>query len=176
MRVRDFLSLVRERLEPLLPPELRSFQARIRFNLLQVYYEHPSLHYEVWPQRKNGRIEIGLHFEGEREENYGWAAALAERMPQLQAALGPTLELEEWTPTWTRLHQSLPLASLDEALADEVAHRMAAFIATLQPILEECRPRMREEALALPPRPPSKGLPRYLRRRRRPRLGRHRLP
>jgi hypothetical protein len=175
MRVRDFLMLVRERLEPLLPAELRSFQARIRFNLLQVYYGHPSLHYEVWPQRKNGRIEIGLHFEGAREENYGWAAVLAERMPQMQAALGPSLELEEWTPTWTRLHQSVPLPSLDEDLAGEVAERMAALIETVQPILEECRPHMREKAAALPARPPARGFPRYLRRRRRA-LGRRRLP
>jgi hypothetical protein len=176
MRVRDFLMLVRERLESLLPAELRSFRARIRFNLLQVYYEHPSLHYEVWPQRKSGRIEIGLHCEGEREENYGWAAVLAEHMPQMQAALGPSLELEEWTPTWTRLHQPMPLGSLNDDLAGEVAQRIAALIETVQPILEECRPRMREEALALPPRPASRGLPRYLRHRRRGRLRRRPFP
>jgi hypothetical protein len=176
MRVRDFLMLVRERLESLLPAELCSFQARIRFNLLQVYYEHPSLHYEVWPQRKNGRIEIGLHFEGEREESYGWAAVLAERMPELQAALGPSLELEEWTPTWTRLHHTVPLGPLTEDLAGEVAQRIATLIQTAQPILEECRPRVEEAALALPARPPGKGLPRYLRRRRRSRSGRRPLP
>jgi hypothetical protein len=176
MRVRDFLMLVRERLESLLPAELRSFQARIRFNLLQVYYGRPSLHYEVWPQRKSGRIEIGLHFEGEREENYGWAAVLAERMPEVQAALGPSLELEEWTPTWTRLHHTVPLGPLTEDLAGEVAQRMAALIQTTQPTLEECRPRVQEEALALPARPPGRGLPRYLRRRRRSQSGRGPLP
>jgi hypothetical protein len=37
MRVRDFLILVREGVDRLLPAELRSFQARIGFNLLQVY-------------------------------------------------------------------------------------------------------------------------------------------
>ena len=176
MRVRDFLIVVRERLEPLLPPELRSFQARIRFNLLQVYYEHPWLHYEVWPQRKSGRIEVGLHFEGAREENYGWAAVLAERMPQVQAAPGPSLELEEWTPTWTRLHQSLPLGALDQDLAGEVAQRMAALIETVQPILNECSPDAREKALSLPARPAGSGLPRYLRRRWQRSLGRRRLP
>ena len=98
MRIRDFLMLVQERLEPLLPPELRSFQTRIRFAFLQVYFDHPSLHYEVWPQKKTGRIEIGLHFEGEGETNYRWAAVLAERMPEVQAALGPAMELEECRP------------------------------------------------------------------------------
>jgi hypothetical protein len=167
MRVRDFLMLVRERLETLLPAELCSFHARIRFNLLQVYYEHPSIHYEVWPQRKSSRIEVGLHFEGEGQDSYAWATLLAEHMPRMQAALGPSLELEEWTPTWTRLHQAVPLASLDEDLAGGVAQRMAALIQTVQPILEECRPRVEEERRAQPARPQSWGLPRYLRRRRR---------
>ncbi len=141
MRIRDFLILVQERLEPLLPPELRSFQARIRFTLLQVYFDHPSIHYEVWPQKKTGRIEIGLHFEGEGEKNYRWAAVLAERMPEVQAALGPAMELEEWTPTWTRLHQTLPMGTLDEGQARRGgAGRLAALIQTMEPILEECRP------------------------------------
>src|SRR4030042_859375 len=129
MRIRDFLMLVQERLEPLLPPSAcggRSFQARVRFTLLQVYFEHPSLHYEVWPQRKTGRIEIGLHFEGEPETNYRWAAVLAERMPEVLAALGPAMELEEWTPAWTRLHQTPPLGALDESEAPEAAERVAA--------------------------------------------------
>src|SRR3972149_1371240 len=105
MRIRDFLMLGRERLGPPPPSEFRSFQARVRFTLLQVYFDHPSLHYEVWPQKKTGRIEIGLHFEGEGETNYRWAAVLAERMPEVQSALGPAMELEEWTPARTPPHQ-----------------------------------------------------------------------
>jgi hypothetical protein len=186
MRIRDFLMLVQDQLEPLLPPELRSFQSRVRFWLLQVYYWRPAIHYEVWPQRKNGRLELGLHFEAEREESYRWAAALAERMPELQARLsatdgpvsggqtapGPNFELEEWTPTWTRLHQSLPLEALDEPLADEVARRLAHLIETLQPILEECRPQIEEAVANLPPGSSSKARPRYGRFRRRRGLGR----
>jgi hypothetical protein len=164
MRIRDFLMLVRERLEPLLPPELRSFQARVRFTLLQVYFDHPSLHYEVWPQKKTGRIEIGLHFEGEAETNYRWAAVLAERMPEVQAALGPAMELEEWTPVWTRLHHTLPLGTLDEAEASEAARRLAALIQTMEPILEECRPLLGQApAPALPSVP--RGHPWHARRR-----------
>ena len=166
MRTRDFLMLVQERLEPLLPPELRSFQARVRFTLLQVYFDHHSLHYEVWPQKKTGRIEIGLHFEGEGETNYRWAAVLAERMPQVQAALGPAMELEEWTPTWTRLHQTLPMETLDEGQASEVARRLAALMQTLEPILNECRPLL-GQAPAPAPRPAPRGRPWYVRRRRR---------
>ncbi len=182
MRIRDFLMLVQDRLEPLLPPELRPFQSRVRFWFLQVYYWRPAIHYEVWPQRKNGRLELGLHFEAEREESYRWAAVLAERMPELQARLsaeqpapGPDFELEEWTPTWTRLHQSLPLGTLDEALADEVARRLAHLIETLQPILEEYRPQIEKEVAALPPQSGPKGRPRYGRFRRRRGLGRRPL-
>jgi len=188
MRMRDFLALVQERLGPLMPPELRPFQARIRFSLLQIYYWRPSIHYEVWPQRKMGRIEVGLHFEGEGEESYRWAAVLAERMPQVQAAASGELELEEWTPTWTRLHRSLPLGdpstgsgqALDEALAQEVAQSLATLIRTTQPILEECRSQVEEETTALPqrPAPPSlpRGRPRYARLRRRRGLGRGPFP
>ena len=165
MRTRDFLLLVQERLEPLLPPELRSFQARVRFTFLQVYFDHPSLHYEVWPQKKTGRIEVGLHFEGESETNYRWAAVLAERMPQVQAALGPAMELEEWTPTWTRLHQTLPMGTLDEGEADEAAQRLAALIQTMEPILEECRPLL-SQAPAPTLRPAPRGRPWHARRRR----------
>jgi hypothetical protein len=179
MRIRDFLMLVEERLPPLLPSELRSFQSRIRFWLLQVHYWRPAIHYEVWPQRKNGRLELGLHFEAEREESYRWAAALAERMPEVQARLstdraapGPSFDLEEWTPSWTRLHQSLPLETLDEALADEVAQRLASLIENLQPILEECRPKIEEAVAALPPQPNAKSRPRHGRFRRRRGLGR----
>jgi hypothetical protein len=175
MRIRDFLMLVRELLEPLLPPELQSFQARIRFSFLQVYFDHPSLHYEVWPQKKTGRIEIGLHFEGEGETNYRWAAVLAERMPQVQAALGPAMELEEWTPTWTRLHQTLPMETLDEGQAGEVARRLAALMQTMEPILNECRPLL-GQAPAPAPRPAPRGRPRYARFRRRRLGGRRPLP
>jgi hypothetical protein len=165
MRIRDFLMLVQERLEPLLPPELRSFQTRVRFTLLQVYFDHPSLHYEVWPQKKTGRIEIGLHFEGEGETNYRWAAVLAERMPQVQATLGPAMELEEWTPVWTRLHHTLPMGALDEAEASEAAQRLAALIQTMEPILEECRPLL-GQAPAPSLRPAPRGRPWHARRRR----------
>ena len=166
MRIRDFLMLVRERLEPLLPPELSSFQARVRFTLLQVYFDHPSLHYEVWPQKKTGRIEVGLHFEGEGETNYRWAAVLAERMPEVQAALGPAMELEEWTPAWTRLHQTLPMGTLGEGEADEAAQRLATLIQTMEPILEECRPLLGHPPEAGKAGSAPRGRPWHARRRR----------
>ncbi len=167
MRVREFLALVLERTEQQLPTALRHFTARIRFVWLQLHYWTPQVHYEVWLTRKTGRIEIGLHFEGPREFSYRWAEAMAPRMPQVQARLGPQVELEEWTSQWTRIHQTVPYEPLSEALVETVAQRLAASMAVLQPMLEEERERMAQEtemALAAPPRP---GRPRWRRHRRR---------
>lgn len=139
MRIRDFLALVKEDLPQYLPSELREFRWRIAFSFLQVYYWRPSIHYEFWPQRRTGRIELGLHFEGEREDNLRWLAALAERMPEVQATLGPQMEIEEWTQAWTRLHYTVDYVSLGEALVPQYARQFARLISRLQPMLEEIR-------------------------------------
>lgn len=140
MRIRDFLLLVYDGFSPRLPRPLREHQWRVRWSLLQVYFQRPTVHYEVWVQRKARRIEIGLHFEGDREESYRWAEALAPRALEIQAQLGPAVELEEWTSSWTRLHETKHIgADLTEDLADEVAGRLARFVEVLEPILAEER-------------------------------------
>ncbi len=154
MRVHDFMSLVLERTTALLPDDLRRFTARIRFVWLQLHYHSPNVHYEVWLTRKTGRIEIGLHFEGPREFSYRWAELLAPCMPEIQARLGPQVELEEWTSSWARIHQTLPYDPLSDTLADEVARRLADTIIVLQPMVERQRVHVPEEleqaALARP--------------------------
>jgi hypothetical protein len=159
------MSLVLERATALLPPELRGFNARIRFVWLQLHYWTPKVHYEVWLTRKTGRIEIGLHFEGEREFSYRWAEVMAGRMPEIQARLGPLMELEEWTPSWTRIHQTIPYDPLSAPLADEVARRLAETVTVLQPIVEEERSNVAPELEALIPAKPLRGR-RFHRRRR----------
>jgi len=104
MRVSEFLELVRASLPSLLPEGLRGFRWRQGPSLLQLYYWYPAVHYELWLQRRQELVEVGLHFEGEQEHNYRWAAALAAQMPRVLAALGRPAELEEWTGWWTRLH------------------------------------------------------------------------
>lgn len=140
MRIRDFLSLVYDALSRRLPEPLREHRWRVRWSLLQVYFESTAIHYEVWVQRKARRIEIGLHFEGEQEENYRWAQALAPRSLEIQAQLGPNVELEEWTRSWTRLHETRSLVGdLADDLAEEIAERLALFIEVLEPILAQER-------------------------------------
>ncbi len=167
LRVREFMPLVLERTKELLPPELRRFDARIRFVWLQIHYWSPKVHYEVWLTRKTERIEIGLHFEGERAFSYRWAEVMAARMPEVQARLGPHVELEEWTPSWARIHQTIPYDPLSEPLAEEVARRLAETISVLQPIVEEERPNVPAELEALAPARRSGGRRFHRRRRRR---------
>jgi hypothetical protein len=60
-------------------------------------------------------------------------------MPEIQARLGAQVELEEWTASWTRVHQTVPYDPLSEPLADEVAGILAQTITVLQPIVESER-------------------------------------
>ena len=140
MRIRDFLLMTYELFSRRLAKRYRDHEWRVRFSLLQVYFESPSVHYEVWVQRKTGRIEIGLHFEGDPDENFRWAAALAPRAIEIQSKLGPLVELEEWTRSWTRLHETRAIdGKLTEELAAQIGERLAQFVETLEPILEEER-------------------------------------
>lgn len=136
MRVREFMALLQDQILASLPDELQDCTFRARFVWFQLWYHSPKVHYEVWLTRKTGRIEIGLHFEGPRDFSYRWAELMANHMPEIAARLGPQVELEEWTPAWTRIHQTVPYAPLSEALAEEVARRLAAMITVLQPLVE----------------------------------------
>jgi hypothetical protein len=137
MRVAEFMGLLQEQVLSLLAKSLREgMQPRIRSSWFQVHYHSPKVHYEVWLTRKTGRIEIGLHFEGPREFSYRWLELMAEHAPEIMDGLGPEFEFEEWTPSWTRIHQTVPYDPLSEQLADEVARRLARVITVLQPIVE----------------------------------------
>lgn len=141
MRIRDFLLLVHDELPGHLPEGSPHYEWRVRWSMLQVYFERPAIHYEVWVQRKARRIEIGLHFEADREENQRWAEALAPMALEIQAQLGPAVELEEWTSSWTRLHETVPLeGDLTTDMASDMARRLACFIEVLEPIREQARP------------------------------------
>jgi hypothetical protein len=137
MRVAEFMPIVEERALGLLANDLRKgLTSRIRSSWLQMHYHTPNVHYEVWLTRKTNRIEIGLHFEGTREFSYLWAELMAGHTPEILGQLGPDVEFEEWTPSWTRIHQSVPYDPLSEPLAEEVARRLAEMITVLQPIVE----------------------------------------
>ena len=167
MRVGDFLALVNERAMSRLPVRLRGgATSRISSSWLWVHYHHPKVHHEVWLARKTGRIEIGLHFEGPRDFSYRWAERMAPYMPEVQARLGPQMELEEWTASWARVHQTLPYDPLSEALAYEVATRFAEQISVLQPIVERERENVPADLLSVRESRPLSARPFRHRRRR----------
>jgi hypothetical protein len=148
LHLEQFLLDVQDVVAKRLPKPLRRYKWRSRSSLLQVYFQEPAVHYEVWVQRKTGSVEIGLHFEGDRELNYRWAAALAEHAPEIQAQLGPDVELEEWTQKWTRLHEQRtmpggegwrPKDQLTDELVQQIGERLARFIEVLEPIMAEER-------------------------------------
>lgn len=137
MRIGDFLALVHEGMERALGPDLEGMSWRQRFGYLQYFRTTPAVHYEIWVQKKTARLEIGLHFEGERDANYAAAELLAIRAGDIAASVGPDFELEEWTQQWTRLHRAFPAPALTPELAADAAQRAAALIRGMEPILDQ---------------------------------------
>ena len=137
LRVHDFLALVHDGVAAALGKKLGGMEMRQRFSYVQYFRGTPDVHYEIWAQKKSGRLEIGLHFEGERDANYAAAELLAARAPDVQAAIGPEYELEEWTRAWTRLHRSLPAPALTADVAADAASRAVALIRGMEPIIDE---------------------------------------
>lgn len=103
LTTRDFLHEVQQATLDAIDPSLGSPTAKRVFSSLQIHFGEPRLHYEVWPVRKTGRIEIGLHIEGPQEWSRQVAAQIAGLADDLRAALGPDYELEDWTASWCRL-------------------------------------------------------------------------
>ncbi len=123
-------------------------QVRVRPSMLQVWFDDPRQHYEIWLRPNAGLIELGLHFEGVREDNLRRIAAVADAMPLVLGALGPAVEVEEWTESWTRVHESVPLLPLDEAFALELGNRLAAYVEALEPIVRPLGPMLAAEPRA----------------------------
>ncbi len=142
MRVNEFLHLVAETTRKQLPPPLRRFSGRSRFTLIQLYYDRRTLHYEVWVRGKERFLEIGLHFESDRETNARLLDYFRDpsRAFEIKAELGEQVDFEEWTASWTRVHQLMPYEHLDAETAQAAAERLAKMIETLQPMLERAGP------------------------------------
>jgi hypothetical protein len=132
----DFFSGLRKGMKARLPADLRTFNsARGRGRLMKLHYGHPEFHYEAWHHTGDGRLEIGLHFEGTSDENQAAFDFFRVRMIEIKAHL-PHAELEPWDRGWSRLYETLPASQLDEIVLDSAVGRMADYIVTLQPLLD----------------------------------------
>jgi hypothetical protein len=137
MRVHEFLDLVARETRAQLPPRLRRFRAWKRYTLVQLFYGRRAVHYEVWIRGNLRVLEIGLHCEADRATNSDLLNLFDARLFEIKEALGENIEAEQWTSTWTRIHELMPYTKLDEATASACARRLAQVISVLQPILDQ---------------------------------------
>jgi hypothetical protein len=101
---------------------------------MKLHYDRPEFHYEVWHHTGDGRLEIGLHFEGSKEENQEAFDFFRVRMIEIKAYL-PHAELEPWDRGWSRLYETLPAPQLDDGVLDAAVELMSDYIVALQPLL-----------------------------------------
>jgi hypothetical protein len=131
----DFFSGLRKGVKAKLPADLRSLNTgRGRGRLMKLHYDRPEFHYEVWHHTGDGRLEIGLHFEGSKEENQEAFDFFRVRMIEIKAYL-PHAELEPWDRGWSRLYETLPAPQLDDVVLDAAVELMSDYIVALQPLL-----------------------------------------
>jgi hypothetical protein len=131
----DFFSGLRKGVKAKLPTDLRSLNTgRGRGRLMKLHYDRPEFHYEVWHHTGDGRLEIGLHFEGSKEENQEAFDFFRVRMIEIKAYL-PHAELEPWDRGWSRLYETLPAPQLDDGVLDAAVELMSDYIVALQPLL-----------------------------------------
>lgn len=136
----QLIRAVVERALPRLPAPWAAPQVRLRGWLAQLSFGEPRQHYEVWYHGRSQRVEVGLHLEADAATNQRLLAYLDGHLLPIKAALGAQAELEPWDRGWVRLYETLPAERLDETLAERVATRLAAYVAVLQPLLDDAPP------------------------------------
>ena len=136
MRLQQFQVSVVEQTKKQLPRALQKFQARAHFTLFKLYYDNSKIHYEVWVRGKEHLIEIGLHFESDQSTNAQLLAYFNESTIEIHAILGPRIEIEQWTNSWSRVHEVVPYQTLDAELVKMVARKLSQMIVLLEPMLK----------------------------------------
>lgn len=136
MKTREFLHLLPDLVRQQLPSELKQFQVTgSSMSLIKLHYGNPSIHYEAWIKRREGELELGLHFEGDPVANHHYLRLLSQYLSEIQSALGKGVEVEEWARSWTRAHQTLPLQPLTDDFLVEVSVKLSATMNTLEPLI-----------------------------------------
>lgn len=133
----EFFETVVVRVRAAVPAELRGFRTRAHSMLLKIDFGNERVHFEVWPDTLRGHVEIGLHFEDGPVSTAAYLAFFDTRIVEIKHLLGQHVELERWTLSWGHLFEAVPLGRLDGELAREVADRLAAQMALLQPMVIE---------------------------------------
>lgn len=136
MRVNDFLNLVAQHTRAALPAPYRKFHTWKRYTLIQLYYSKRSIHYEVWVRGAPVHaLEIGLHCESDAATNRSVLEKMDAHLFEIKAEVGDRVEAEQWTNSWTRVHELVPYKQLDEETARACAAKLASMITVLQPMM-----------------------------------------
>ena len=97
MKPREFLELLPDLVRQQLPPEMADFDVMgPTGSLVKLHYQRPTVHYEVWLRRRLKQIELGLHFEGDQDNNLRSIVLLGQRSEEIKASLGPGVEVGAW--------------------------------------------------------------------------------
>ena len=137
MQHSDFLTRFVTELRLALPAQYQDFATRPMGGLVKLYYgDNYHVHYEL-ALRSTGFVEVGLHFEDEKDRNDELLRRFSDDALEVISRLGPQVEIEQWTKTWGRVHQTLSFKTTDERLLALAVERMAAMIVVLQPMLED---------------------------------------
>jgi hypothetical protein len=132
----EFFGELRKGVKAKVPALLRKFNsARGRGRLVKLHFGRSEFHYEAWHHTGDGRLEIGLHFEGSREENQDAFEFFRAHVIEIKAQL-PRAELEPWDRGWCRLYETLRAPQLDEDVLDTAIDCLSGYIVTLQPLLD----------------------------------------
>jgi len=139
MKTSDFMRALPDAARPRLPKKLQTFKTNVRPWLVQVYYTHSLLHFEVATLgERRGVLEIGLHLESRAaEENARLLDGFMRRLFEIKAELGDQIEAERWDKGWTKVYETIPLETLTEDYLNRVAERLVKMIVVLQPMLEQ---------------------------------------
>ncbi len=78
-----------------------------------------------------------MHFEADKATNDALREYFAARALEIKAELGPRVEVEQWTNSWSRVHEVVPYTSLDAALVEMLAKKLSRMISVLQPMLKD---------------------------------------
>ena len=137
MRIQQFQVSLVDKTKKHLPRSLKNFEARSFFSTVKLAYKNPKVHFEVWVRGKEKLVEVGLHFEDTKETNDALFAYFNLHAFEIHHELGAQVEIEQWTSSWSRVHQVVPYDSLDTKLVETIAKKLARMIAVLQPLLEK---------------------------------------
>ena len=132
-----------EAIRPKLLKPLRDLHTASRAWLVQLYYDSPYIHYEVWNLgERRGRLEIGLHFEArEADLNARLLDGMLAHLFEIKAKLGPSFEAEPWDKGWTKVYETIPLDKFSTEYLERVAARVAQVIGILEPIRRDLQRR-----------------------------------